>query len=310
MKRTTLLLSATLPCLINSSLVNPVEKIAPPRQLQDKVVHIAGIFDTQFFDWGEEIFSFVIELLNNKQDGWHDDLFTDGTTIKFKIEDSGCDSTPAARAFSQVRNQLDGLVHGIVGARCSSASLTLATIADLEGIPQVSPSSTSAKLSNPDDYPFFSRTVSPDTDQGQVGALVALLREFGWERVSIVNTDVQYARELATEFKRLWEGVLDLDIANQITPIKIDVESGDVQRDSVLQALEGIPTDDPEINSRIILLFAHADHAFQILEVAHTTDFQTDSVWVGPEGWVGRKPDDTSAWMPPFPGYIGVTPFR
>jgi ABC-type branched-subunit amino acid transport system substrate-binding protein/type II secretory pathway pseudopilin PulG len=305
MKRALLLVASFLPCLIYSSQVNPT-KIAP-RQLQneEKVVHIAGIFDTQNFVWGEELFSFVVDLLNNKQDGWHDDLFTDGTTIDFKIADSGCASTLAARAFWQVRTEWDGLVHGIVGARCSSASLTLARIADLETIPQVSPSSTSEKLSNPDDFPFFSRTVSPDTDQGQVGALVALLRELGWRRVSIVITDVQYARDLSTEFQRLWEG----DIAYHSTPIKIDPESGGVQEASALQALQGVPTDDPEINSRIMLLFAHDEHAFQILEMAHTAKFQTDSVWVGPQAWVGRKPDNT-AWMPPFPGYIGVTPYR
>jgi hypothetical protein len=65
----------------------------------------------------------------------------------------------------------------------------LRSVPGLEGVNMLSPASTSSKLSNKEDYPFFSRLVAPDNEQGEVGALIALLREFGWERVTVLATD-------------------------------------------------------------------------------------------------------------------------
>lgn len=273
----------------------------------EKSVNIAGIFDVASFHWGKELFEFVIDSLNNHTDGFFDDIFDDGTKIEYTIEDSACDSTMASYAYWNVRTQWDALIHGVVGCRCSSATQTVVTIAELEQVPVISPSATSSKLTG---YPFFSRTISPDTHQGQVGALVAMLRDLGWNRASIVVTDKQYSRDLSTEFQRLWseDGENAGDIAYHAPPVKIDPMTDTVVKESVIQALSSLPTD-PRDKSRIILLFSHAEHSYEILKIAHEIEFQPDAIWVGPEAWVDRLPPDTS-WIPSDAGYLGVSAFR
>jgi hypothetical protein len=91
-----------------------------------KSVYIAGLFDTENFDWGREIFETTCSLINNHSDGWNDDILNDGTVLKCKVADTKCDGTVAARAYWDLRKENGGVpMHGIVGARCSGASITL-----------------------------------------------------------------------------------------------------------------------------------------------------------------------------------------
>lgn len=269
-------------------------------------VYLAGIFDTEAFHWGPELFKIVVDMLNDHEDGWFDDIFDDGTQIEYLIGNAACRGPEAATAYWNVREQFDGLIHGVVGCRCSSASFSVATIAGLENVPMISFASTSYKLSNADDYPLFSRVVSPDNERGEVGALVEMLRGFGWSRVSIMFTDKLYARDFSAEFQRLWNAN-GRDTAHQFSAVKIN-DDDDVDRASVEQAFAAAPKDSAQ-KSRIILLFGHNKHVYQILQHAQRTGFQPDAVWVGAQGWVGRLPADTR-WIPPVPGYIGITPYR
>ncbi|OLQ07366.1 Metabotropic glutamate receptor [Symbiodinium microadriaticum] len=62
---------------------------------------------------------------------------------------------------------LDGAlpVVGLVGAQLSSVSMPIATLAGVRGVPQVSMSSTNQLLSNKDSFPYFLRTIPPDSIQ-------------------------------------------------------------------------------------------------------------------------------------------------
>jgi hypothetical protein len=89
-------------------------------------VYIAGLFDTESYDWGQEIFNFTVSLINNHTDGWNDDIFDDGTFLKFDVANTACDASVAATAYWDLRTENGGVpMHGIVGARCSSASIGL-----------------------------------------------------------------------------------------------------------------------------------------------------------------------------------------
>ena len=306
-------------CMNAADCTTKAKNIARELQYNIPKVYIAGIIDTtNTYHWAEEIFAFTVDLLNNHNDGWHDEIFDDGTVIEFEVANADCDETTAARAYWDLRIAKNGLpVHGVVGARCSGASIAIARIAGLEGIPQVSPVSTSSRLSDGREFPFFSRLVAPDDARGEVGAVVSMLREFGWDRVSILSTDTQYARDIATEFRQLWAGA-HLDESGELlwegevaypNTITFD-DNGDLDYDSVRRVLEDAPTDDPTINSRVILLAAHEEHAYRILEIAASMGFQPDTVWVG-LSWVGLKPPSgSSSWLPEFPGFLGVAPFR
>ncbi len=292
------------------------------RELQtaynQSVVNIAVLFDTaNTFDWARQIIDFTFTLLNDHTDGWHDEIFPDGTIINYRISDPVCDETAAARAYWDLRNEWDGIVHGVVGCRCSGASIAVGRITNLDNVTQISPSSTSQKLGDKGDFPLFSRLVGPSSSEGEVGAMVAMLRSFDWDRVTILATDTQYAKDYTTAFEELWKGEHQSDggtkwegtVAYSST-ITFDAK-GKVDADSVNKALEGVPTDDPSKNSRVILLVADANEAYPILQQAGEQGFQPDTIWVGPQSWVGRTPPDGSAFkMPANPGYLGLTPFR
>jgi len=147
--------------------------------------------------------------------------------------------------------------------------------------------------------------------------MVAMLRKFGWERVTILATDTQFAKDLDTEFKKAWAGQhLDDsgewfgDVVHSDT-IRITTQ-GEVDPDSVQRVLHGVPTDDPANNSRIIVLLAHNEHAYEVLEAAAAEQIvQPDTIWVGPSAWVARVPPQRQeSSLPSVPGYLGVSVFR
>jgi len=77
-------------------------------------------------------------------------------------------------------------VSGVIGAASSSVSGVAAMAGSIYDIPQISYSSTSSELSNKEIYPFFSRVVPPDSQQGE--ALARLCAYFGWDRVAALST--------------------------------------------------------------------------------------------------------------------------
>jgi ABC-type branched-subunit amino acid transport system substrate-binding protein len=281
-------------------------------------IYIAGIVDTGIFPWTEELFNITVSLLNNRGNGFFDDIFVDSktTTIEYAIANDDCDETAAAQAYWKMRRIHGYPIHGIVGSRCSGASISLARLASLEGVPQVSPLSLSTQLSNDEEFPYFSRLSAPNDERGGVGALVALLRSLGWSRVSIIATDTEYAKDTVLEFRKLWtrdhvgqngtfwKGKVAYSNTVSLLPY------GEIDVDSVRLVLKGVPTDDPTINSRVILLIAQEEQGFPILKVAKEMGFQKDTIWVG-ISWVARNsPIATTEWLPEYPGYLGIGAVR
>jgi ABC-type branched-subunit amino acid transport system substrate-binding protein len=296
--------------------------VSPTNMEEPNEVYIAGIFDLNSYDWGADIFNFTVKLIN---EGWWDMDDKDARVV-YDLISSNCDPTTAVRAYGQLLTENGGIpMDGIVGARCSGASASLARISGLDGVPQVSPSSNSAQLSakllgtnDTQEFPFFSRLVAPNDDRGETGALVAMLRYFKWEDVTVLATDTQFSKDSATAFRKLWSGdhndesgewFGEISYSDTIR-LKFD---GTIDESSVRQALSGVPVDDPKSNSRIILLLAHNQHAYPILKMAALSEFQPDTVWIGPSSWVGRPAigDDADlSWLPSYPGYLGPSPYR
>lgn len=110
------------------------------------------------------------------------------TQIEMITLDTGTSQAVGLTAF------LDGIDQGIivaVGAASSSVSSIIAIAGGVFDIPQLSYSSTSAILSDVDDYPLFGRMVPPDNQQG--AAFAQFVDLFGWgDLVSAISTADDY----------------------------------------------------------------------------------------------------------------------
>jgi hypothetical protein len=185
--------------LHNGGMVYAVTCDAGTKQIGDKCqcsadvvdgkVYIAGILDTELSTgYGSEMekhFEMTAQLINDHSDGFWDNILA-GTELKVTTANSGCDSALAGPAYWDKRRNWGQPLHGVVGGRCSGASMAIARIAALEQVLQIAPSATSSKLNDRVEFPYFYRTTAPDDSTGEIGALVSMLRHFGWDRVTIL----------------------------------------------------------------------------------------------------------------------------
>ena len=115
------------------------------------------------------------------------------------------------------------------------------------------------RLSDKQKFPYFFRTVPMQ----EVDALIMLLRSFGWTRVTMFTTDTVWASDVSAEFERMWlgqhnspDGEWTGQIAHKHT---ITFRGGTVDSASVQLALDTVPIDSPELNSRVIVLVCHTE---------------------------------------------------
>ena len=87
---------------------------------------------------------------------------------------------------------------GVIGGMYSSVSLAVANVLQLWHIPQVSPASTSVKLSDKERYPFFARTVPSDTYQFNV--IIDILKRLNWALISTVVSEGSYGEQGRNKF--------------------------------------------------------------------------------------------------------------
>jgi hypothetical protein len=99
-------------------------------------VYIAGIFDNRPLPYGsgygqysKHHFALAVELLNNKTDGVWDDVLPDAAIEATQVN-SGCAEELGAPAYWSIRKWGRPL-HGVVGCRCSGASIAVARVAQV-----------------------------------------------------------------------------------------------------------------------------------------------------------------------------------
>ena len=302
---------------------------------------IAVVYD-QDFDWAEDLVKYTMERITDPTDAFPNDdkirIFSSGAaTIDWKFEYASCEPNNSPRAYWRILQQWNSdtssnttttatataAPHGLIGARCSSASKELAVLSSVQQVPQISPASSSAALSDKKQFPYFSRPIGPDSAQGQAGALVALLRSFQWEHVGVVITDEQYSRDLANEFQDLWtdESVGDSTAGGSIAyTYEISLGNDKVNSTSVQKFLSDPRVTDRKSTSRGIVLIAREKHALTIVQQARVngddTGFPSETIWIGTDAWAGRVPKDFQSNFEEEgsdqfePGYIGLTPYQ
>jgi len=108
---------------------------------QNDGIMLAGILDMDNFDWALRIFIVAVDLLNDRNNGFFDEEMKDAGPISYKFVNSKCDEFEALSGYLDVQP-----FDAIIGARCSSASKQLAWMGAIDNVPQISMSSTSARL--------------------------------------------------------------------------------------------------------------------------------------------------------------------
>ena len=132
-----------------------------------------------------------------------------GGVLGRPVEGIAADATPdPLAAVDEARRLIEAEgVHAIVGPNASAAALPVAeTVSGPAGIPTISPSATSPKLSQAADDGYFFRTTLSDTAQGPV--LARVTRERGFDNVGLIYHDDAYGQGLATSFEESWNGTL------------------------------------------------------------------------------------------------------
>lgn len=118
--------------------------------------------------------------------------FLDGMTVSTVQGDTRCSDAAAATAAAERLITSDG-IKGIVGSDCSGMTTAiLASVAVPNGIPMISPASTTPALSTADDNGLFFRTAPSDARQGEL--LAEILQERGIDEIAIAYTNNDYGQ--------------------------------------------------------------------------------------------------------------------
>ena len=129
-----------------------------------------------------------------------------GRPVTFAVGDTAADP---ATAVTEARRliEVEG-VHAIVGPNRSADALPVAEqVIGPAGVPTVSFSATSPRLTAVADDDFLFRTALSDVSQGPVLARVA--RERGFDNVGLLHVDDAWGKGLADAFEDAWDGAIE-----------------------------------------------------------------------------------------------------
>ncbi|XP_065899536.1 gamma-aminobutyric acid type B receptor subunit 2-like [Dysidea avara] len=117
--------------------------------------------------------------------------------LSVTVNNSLCEAASSLRSFiDQIFSQ--SLIM-LIGSDCSVATEPVAEIAPNWNLVQISPASTSPRLSNKKLFPLFLRTVSSDAEVA-VG-VTAVMKKFGWSRVALITQSENIFTFVSTEIK-------------------------------------------------------------------------------------------------------------
>ena len=192
------------------------------------------------------------------------------TGSQFNIE--SCTSNSPGGEVGQNGTEYPVPTLGIIGAANSAVSVPVASLTRLFSIPQISHLSTSILLNDRNRYPFFYRTVPPDSQQTR--AMIDLLLAFNWTYISTIYTRDAYGEPAITELKKLaiQNGMcIDVDEA-----IEENFNGSDYQK--LAETLQNS-------TAKVVVLFAIRDIAAKLFEAITNLDVQQRFNWIASDAW-------------------------
>ncbi|XP_077992061.1 gamma-aminobutyric acid type B receptor subunit 2-like [Glandiceps talaboti] len=160
-------------------------------------LHISGLFyyvDNNKGMWGfYPAAEMALEYVNNRTD-----ILADYTIV---MDDVSVTSAGLANKVLMEQIFEGPQLYMVFGPLVSSIAEVVSQTAPLYNLIQVSPSVTSADLSNTDKYPMLFRTVQSDNTNNP--ARIALLQHFGWNVLGTISKDDDLFTSVMQEFSTL-----------------------------------------------------------------------------------------------------------
>ena len=162
---------------------------------------------------------------------------------------------------------------GIIGAQTSEVTLEVARLGRLFRVPQVSYLATAVVLSDKKKFPYFFRTVPSDTFQAK--AMIEVIKEFGWNYVSVVHTETDYG---TTGYEALVKHAAKEKNLCLADPLVIH----DNNYEDVITKLQA------NTMTKVVVVFADRKPAGELLEAAKRKN-ALKFIWVGSDAWASRE---------------------
>ena len=224
-----------------------------------------------------EAMVYAIDQINNQTD-----LLPNITLGYIIIDQCGKESTATARTMHLIPSLQDDNntncdarkqtlfydVVGIVGGIYSGVSMSIASISTIFQIPQISPISTSAILSDKASYPYFLRVVPPDTYQSQ--AMIQLLAFYNWTYISTINSEGAYGSSAIKQVHRLSKSMgICIAYKREINHLTTAGEYRNIVRNLRMHS-----------NAHVIVVFAFTTHMQKLLSAADSMGVYGEFIWI------------------------------
>ena len=168
----------------------------------------------------------------------------------------------------------------MVGSPFSSEAFMTSTVLSKYNITLISPSATSATLSDKANHPSFNRVVAPDNVQAV--AIISLLKRMNWNRVAYFASNNRYSNDIAQAFVQETKDDPEVEILSG----RSFVTSASIEQ--VTQHMNVVR----QSGARIVLLFeldVFIDIVLEAATLAGVT-FENGYQLVGVDGWFSTQP--------------------
>jgi ABC-type branched-subunit amino acid transport system substrate-binding protein len=187
---------------------------------------------------------------------------------------------------------------GLVGASSSTVSKIEAQVCRIYTLPQISYASTNIQLSDKVIYPYFARTVPPDSSQAS--AIIQLCLIYGWREIGLLSSDSLYASGIASELES------QASLQGVLVSVTRDYREGDIL--GVSTALTAIAVSGVKV---IVYASGNSNDDF-----VNTMTLATEKGLTGPGyAWIVSDAlaqtsafEDNEMLITALEGLIGVTP--
>merc|ERR1712178_188307 len=228
-----------------------------------------------------------------------DDLCFPKNIIRYDSDCKAANGAVAAEYIYGMASQNEGGLRAAIGCSCSGPSIEAANWLEEKGIPMVSPSATSARLSDVEEHPNFFRTCPGDS--GQSKALVDVMQNFGIEKIAVIATRDAYSQGFA-------DGIVDLapESGIEVLTYQLVGEDTDMSNEAeVDRAMQEIY----DSGTKVVVATTHCSNTRVIREKGQALGMTSENCYM----WITGDGSTNELCMPKddlvdFLGSVGTNP--